>query len=390
MDQNYSDDFSGQQANQAAEQAGVPAGHGDMSGLRGKPDGIMDPAGETGWYLERERHARGLSLEDVASCTGIHPYHVEAIEYGDMTHMPPRLEALEMIAAYADFLGFDPDPLLQHYVTFLPRPQVAPRSHPANPAPMMSAKVLPFGRFPKIPAINLKGLKLPPMPPMPGGRNGIVASVAVAFILLSGATWMFSGGSDVPALEQIADAGDPMPTATTGPDAADVKVTDTAMALEDSASNEPVAADGDQDADAALDPAAEGAGDLGAFIAEQVGGEADPLAVAATSKPADIATVTLGEGRVFGNENPAARVVLKATKPIWLLIEDGQGNRVATQMLNPGDMYRVPDREGLVAIAQDGGALVYMIDGVEKGVLGLPGSLLAAEPLDAKALAAKG
>ena len=36
------------------------------------------------------------------------------------------------------------------------------------------------------------------------------------------------------------------------------------------------------------------------------------------------------------------------------------------------------------------GALVYSIDGVEKGVLGQPGSLLAAEPLDPKVLAAKG
>ena len=95
-------------------------------------------------------------------------------------------------------------------------------------------------------------------------------------------------------------------------------------------------------------------------------------------------------GKVFGSTDDKVHVVLKATKAIWLLIEDGQGNRVATQMLNPGDVYRVPNREGLVAIAQDGGALVYSIDGVEKGVLGQPGSLLAAEPLDVKALAAKG
>lgn len=379
MDQIYSDDFSGQSSHGADDIGGERA-----TEPRAKPDGIMDPAGEAGWYLERERQARGLSLEDVASCTGIHPYHVEAIEYGDMTHMPPRLEALEMIAAYADFLGFDPDPLLQHYVTFLPRPQVAPRNHPANPAPMMSAKVLPFGKFPKIPAINLRGLK---MPPMPGGRNGIVASVAAAFILFSGSTWMFSGGADAPVAEQIADAGDPMPTATTGSDAAQVSVTETPI---ETATSGPVAADGEQDADLGAEPPADGAGDLGAFIAEQVGEESDPQTVAATSKPVEIAPAMPGEGRIFGDGNPAARVVLKATKPIWLLIEDGQGNRVATQMLNPGDMYRVPDREGLVAIAQDGGALVYMIDGVEKGVLGLPGSLLAAEPLDPKILAAKG
>lgn len=375
MDQSH-DAFSGNEHDHSEQ----------TQGQRPKPDGIMDPAGEAGWYLERERLQRGLSLEDVAASTGIHPYHVEAIEYGDMTHMPPRLEALEMISAYADFLGFDPDPLLQHYVSFLPRPQVAPRHHPANPAPMMSAKVLPFGKFPKIPSLNLKSIKLPPMPSIPGGRNGIVASVAAVFLLFTGSAWMFSGGSDAPTVEQVADAGDPMPTATTGPEVADVKVKDSAIEIETAATEQPVAAEDGQTADVAVDEN----GDLGAFIAEQVGVESDPQTVAATSKPVEIASNDSGDGRVFGVEDPNARVILKATKPIWLLIEDGQGNRVATQMLNPGDTYRVPNREGLVAIAQDGGALVYMIDGVEKGVLGQPGSLLAAEPLDAKALEAKG
>ncbi|MBL8789933.1 MAG: helix-turn-helix domain-containing protein [Rhizobiales bacterium] len=396
MDQSYSNEINADAAGHGEGQQAEPP---MMS--REKPDGITDPAGEAGWYLERERVNRGLTLEDIGACTGIHPYHVEAIEYGDMTHMPPRLEALEMIAAYADFLGFDPDPLLQHYASFLPRPEVAPRRHPANPGPMMSAKVLPFGRFPKVPTLDFKALKLPPMPKVPGGRNGIVASVALAVMLLAGGGYMFSGGNapDAPALEQIAESSDPMPTATTGNDAADVTVTESPIA--DQAANQPIAAPGEADADQAASaipdpgaiPGTEGSsdtGDLGAFIAEQVEGSDAPETVSATSKPVDLATNNSGGGKVFGSSDEKVHVVLKATKAIWLLIEDGQGNRVATQMLNPGDIYRVPNRDGLVAIAQDGGALVYSIDGVEKGVLGQPGSLLAAEPLDVKALAAKG
>ena len=67
--------------------------------------------------------------------------HIEAIELGDMTHMPQRLEALEMIGSYAQFLGFDPEPLVRHYAHFLPRPAVAsghvrarspPLPHPIN------------------------------------------------------------------------------------------------------------------------------------------------------------------------------------------------------------------------------------------------------------------
>jgi cytoskeleton protein RodZ len=98
-----------------------------VGGARPKPDGILDPAGEAGWFLMREREDRGLTLEQTSELIGIHPYHLEAIELGNMTNMPSRAEALEMIAAYATYLGFEPEPLLQHYVSFLPAPQVAPR-----------------------------------------------------------------------------------------------------------------------------------------------------------------------------------------------------------------------------------------------------------------------
>ena len=207
----------------------------------------MDPAGEAGWFLMREREDRGLSLEQAGEQTGIHPYHLEAIELGNMTNMPSRAEALEMIAAYANFLGFEPEPLLQHYVSFLPAPQVAPRRHPANPAPMSSAKILTFGKFVKLPALNMKlpsmaamakFPKLPPMPRMPDmptGNGGIVASVVAAFVLFSGVTWMLVPGSDTGlSTEQVAslEAADPMPTASTGQDLATIKITETPLDAE--------------------------------------------------------------------------------------------------------------------------------------------------------------
>ena len=95
------------------------------------------------------------------------------------------------------------------------------------------------------------------------------------------------------------------------------------------------------------------------------------------------------DGRTFGSPDAAVRLVLKANRNIWLLIEDGKGNRVATQLLNKGDVFRVPNKPGLVATVQDGGAITYIIDGVEKGVLGQPGAVLAAESLDLKKLEEK-
>ena len=74
----------------------------------------------------------------------------------------------------------------------------------------------------------------------------------------------------------------------------------------------------------------------------------------------------------------------------WVRIEDSQGNVVMTQMLMKGDTYRVPDRDGLVVIARDGGLLSYIIDGKEKGILGTPGEILVGKSLDLKALAGNG
>jgi cytoskeleton protein RodZ len=112
----------------------------------------------------------------------------------------------------------------------------------------------------------------------------------------------------------------------------------------------------------------------------------DSIKTAATA-PASIPQPS--DGRVYGAENKDAHIILKATAPVWLRIEDAQGNAVMTQMLNTGDTYRVPNRDGLIALSRDGGRLAYIIDGQEKGVLGPPGKILVSEKLDLAALAIK-
>lgn len=358
----------------------APAG---MSSPRTKPDGIQDPAGEAGWFLMREREDRSLSLEQAAEIVGIHPYHLEAIELGNMTNMPARTEALEMIAAYSQFLGFEAEPLLQHYVSFLPAPEMAPRHHPANPRPLSSAKVLTFGKFVKLPPLNMKLPTMPRMPKMPQGNSGVVASVAAAFVLFSGVTWfLMSGTAGNQSVEQVAstEASDPMPTASTGSESADVKIVEAPM------DGEPLATAETDGLTTTIDPPDLSDDVMGAFIKQNVAGAKAETASGMGQQQASLQD----EGRTFGSPDKKVRIVLKANRNIWLLIEDGRGNRVATQLLNKGDQFRVPDKPGLVATVQDGGAITYVIDGVEKGVLGQPGAVLAAEPLDVKALEGRG
>ncbi len=142
----------------------------------------VDPAQEVGFFLQREREARGLSIEIASEATGIHPYHIEAIELGDLTHMPPRMEAMEMIAGYGQYLGFEPEPLIEHLLTFLPPPPITPKPfHPAQPHVLSSAKVLSFGKLPKIPSFNIR------LANYPGGARGLLSTVSAAMVLMVGA-----------------------------------------------------------------------------------------------------------------------------------------------------------------------------------------------------------
>lgn len=351
--------------------------------VREKPDGEADPLGEAGWYLEREREARGLSLEEAGDAAGIHPYHLEAIEWGDMTCMPERADALEMIGAYAVFLGFDPEPLVEHYAGFLPAPAPAPvieaphpanpAPHPANPAPFSSAKVLAFGRLPKLPKFRLNRV--------PGGAGGLVASLAAVMLLFAGAGYMLmsGGGGAQDQAERAATAetaADPMPTASTGPETAEISVGEEPMPDDETLATKAVEAGEDDLAGTGLDG-------ISSLIEQNVPEAAGSVqTIEGLASATDVAITK--EGREFGAGNGESRLTLKAKAPVWVRIEDAQGNVVMTQMLMKGDTYRVPNREGLVVIARDGGLLSYLIDGKEKGILGTPGEILVGRSLDMK------
>lgn len=352
---------------------------------RQKPDGQADPAGEVGWFLQREREKREISLEVAGEATGIHPYHIEAIEHGDMTHMPQRMEALEMIAGYAQYLGFDAEPLVEHMLAFLPPPPVARKTfHPASPALLSSAKILAFGKMPKLPQLNIR------LSNFPGGTGGIVASALAIFVVIAGTSWMVSSPViEAPATAQVAQtapapAVDSMPTASTGAESADVKIVDSPLQVPPLEHAAPVVV-ADEPVAETSSAAAEDSDALGNFIQEQV-----PLPKAGKApKIATGDTQQTEEGRIFGAGNDQARVVLKAKGPVWLRIEDAKGNVVMTQMLSKGDTYRVPNRDGLIALSRDGGKLAYLIDGKEKGLLGPAGQILVGEKLDVSALETK-
>jgi cytoskeleton protein RodZ len=342
--------------------------------FRRKPDGTLDPAGEAGWFLQRERERLGLSLDAASEATGIHPYHLEAFELGDLTRMPNRADALNMIGYYAHYLGFDPEPLIHHYGTILPKSgAMAANRHPANPGPLSSALILKFGKWPKLPKFDFD------MDSFPGGAGGAAACFLAAVLVFAGASFLMLGGGGDSAPPQKAEVvlQPPAPAPVTIEQAMPEANPEATPQLP------PVSAMREPTSLSELDS-------LTALIEQNV-----PEVKPAADGPD--ATASIAPGSKPAEAAPAAkpaeetsRLTLKAKGPVWVRIEDQAGNVVMTQMLMAGDTYQVPNREGLVVIARDGGLLAYLIDGKEKGILGPPGEILVGRPLDLKTLESNG
>jgi cytoskeleton protein RodZ len=349
--------------------------------FRPRPDGDIDPAGEAGWFLQRERERRGFSLEDVAAATGVHASHLEAIETGDLTGLPARAEALAMIGAYGKHLGFDPQPLVLHYANFLPHP-ILPhaRRRQQRPIPLGSAKVIDFGVRRQLRRLT-------------SGAGGIMTSCLAAILLMGAASyWLLPSPGPEEAPAAVAGLEERKVETTTADDvpvASIAKVSEEALGDDEDVSTSTLGAEADR--------AANALGGLGELIETDIAkagkdGAADAVAVSdlkvAVSEPTVVQESA--EGRVYGSENTDARLVLTAKGEVWLRIEDRQGKVVVTRTLNAGDSYRVPNREGLVVTARDGGLISYRIDGKPGGDLGEAGEILVGRPLDLESLAKGG
>lgn len=312
-----------------------------------------NPAAEVGWFLRRERERHGCPIEEAAHATRINRRYLTAIEEGDLSSLPELEDALRYVCTYAEFLGFEPAPLAQHYVEILKSARDEDVPAAGEPAtPRRAAKVIPF--------------------PAARSTTGLLVGAFLAMSAFGGAAWIVVPGLSGPSPEhpQVqangTDAGymlpssDPIVTASTGSggkaqDSLTPSDRETGQALE-------------------AETAPEDISGLTEFIQQNV---------SSSDVPVDAAAVRGGDdNRVYGADNAQSRLVLRARSPVWIRIEDRSGNVVMTKTLMQGDSYRVPDRDDLVVIARDGGALSYVVDGEERGTLGAPGEILVGRSLD--------
>jgi cytoskeleton protein RodZ len=92
-------------------------------------------------------------------------------------------------------------------------------------------------------------------------------------------------------------------------------------------------------------------------------------------------------GKVYGQNNRSARVVLRMKETTRVLVQSADGTTFINRTLNAGDSYLVPDMVGLTLTAANAGAVEVDLDGAPMGAAGRRGQIAETLSLDPQAIA---
>ena len=436
--------------------AGSAGGSSRRNSFRHKPDGKLDPAGEVGWYLQYERERRGETLADAAAETRIKATYLHALEQGALDQLPGWPYSLGFVRGYAKFLGLEPEPLVEHYTTFIGKPAVIDRvgsrsawwrrsASTRSAAAMigiLSISVIGFwAMFQDGPLLTAKS-ELPDRTAVAVNEQPASADpLDVADPLAVGDPLRIAAQAPAPNedplapterqvaenIQVMAEAVQETPVETasasavaTGSDDAVPGTTGSVAPVPRVKPSRSVAvADRMAALDAALptvrvkqksmgsaavaDKSAGGVGQSDVETALAIDGTAPDstevpseltrLIASALSEGIDeevsrqlstTATISPAGANPNGGIVRAPDVVrLRARDNVWMRVEDRGGEVLISQTLARGEVYEVPERQGLVLIVRDAGALEYAIGENPFMTLGQPGQILVSHPLAA-------
>ncbi len=317
-----------------------------------------------GMSLAAARQRLGLSREEVADRLRIRSAFLEAIERGRFEQLPGRTYALGFLRAYGEFLGLDPDAVIEAYrregiegAQASPYQFRMPKAEHRTPRiglvlVMLAVAVLAYagwryaqefglGETLGIPAVpdRLAELVPPPKPAEPAHT--------------------------APADGTAATSAAPPSTA---PDAASAATTPPAPAAIAPATTTPAATAPATTAPPAIEPTRP---------------PAPPPAPTAEAPPPLPAT-----GAVYGGENGDSRVVIRAKADSWVQVFGPGEEMLLSRILRAGDSYKVPNRPDLRLTTGNAGALEILIEGQALPPLGAQGQVRRNIPLDGEKLKA--
>jgi cytoskeleton protein RodZ len=318
-----------------------------------RPYGIGD-------LLRDRREELGLDLNQVGETLRIKPIYLAALEQGRAQDLPGPTYAIGFIRAYAHYLGFDSERILERYKA--ETAEVHARPDLSLPVPLGSRS-------------------------LPGGP---ILLVGLILALCGYGTWYYLSTGDRSRPERVA----PVPAELSAKPGA------TAAAGSRTVAERPGLSTGlGAPPDAAAAPAGEAAARAAgpgstspaatsrdAASPRLVAGPAStPLAAAADSGAvASLAPAPPGAG---GTTGEAGQIDIRALADCWIQVRSADQEIVFSKVLKAGETYRVP-RAGLFLRTGNAGALAVAVDGKPAPALGGIGTLRRNVALDPQALLA--
>lgn len=302
-----------------------------------------------GMTLAAQRQRHGLDRDEVARRLRIRPNYLEAIERGRFDQLPGRTYALGFLKTYAEFLGLDPEAVVEAYR------QEGAETGPPSPYQFR----MPRAEY-RTPRTIL-----------------VLVMLLVGAVLYVGWYWaqrnLLGDTESVTALPQrlaeLAPAPTPQPPATPAPPPA----APSSSASTSASSTPPVMPA----------PAATVAPATPSATPTSPPSLARP-APTATPDPAQQITATTTEaappsvsdaGAATAQDAGDARIILKAKADSWIQVHTPSDELIYSRILRPGDSYRVPNRPDLKLTTGNAGALDIQVDGQSVASLGAAGQV---------------
>ena len=374
--------------------------------------------------LTQARLARGLYRRDIAETLRIRDENLEAIEDGRFGDLPGGAYTIGYLRSYAAHLGLDAEDIVTrfrdedsghgaHWKLEFPSPAEDGR---VPTAPLLAVALALFvsayfgwnyvnnlDRFvsDKVPEVPARLAEQSP-PPVP-------VDLAESWDALGGATPPLAapepGVSPDDGASTAVEAGG---VATVSPDPSSVQLREAgglaewaAAASEDESraggvaavSMSGIAASETEGADPVAGSAAEAPAVSAGELAEETRATSEAAAPASVAvlptptasippaPPPDVAA-RAHVPRVYGQGNADSRIQIRATQESWIQVTSVDNDLLLTRILYPGDVYRVPNRSGLMLMTGNVGALEITVDGRPAPPLGRIGDVRRDVPLD--------
>lgn len=370
-------------------------------------EGGLQTVGAT---LRSRREERGEDLRYVSQILRIRYPYLKALEDGLIDDLPGPTYAVGFVRTYADHLDLNAEALVARFKEEVK--DLNSRTDLHFPAPLPEGKI-PSGAVLLV-AVLLAGLVYGAwiyfsskdqqvaeiVPQLPSriseiikGKPSDVANETPTESVTSSATGATPNTPENPAetppsqvSKAPADESPPKPEAAQPTEPASPPPV-TAVTPEATPA-EPATEPADQPtADAA--PPAPPSSDESATPTAPIGAEPGQQIAALPTPPSEDTETAesadaLSGGRIYGNENADARIIVQALSDSWVEIRDSESAELLlTRVLFKGDSYQVPNRSGLTLLTGNAGGLRITVDGAPVPTIGPPGAVrrdVALEP----------